>query len=149
MIFSKTLHFTEKVTLADVQREQELQRVCYKYNVCPKVYDLLVGREKAILEMEDLKAPNLYEVFGEDPLDVPGQVWEQIWTILNTLFVEEGIEYVDITPYNFLIRHGKVWIIDFGHAYYCKKGAKEPANWFLREFLIGKGGIQKWNPDFR
>jgi hypothetical protein len=38
---------------------------------------------------------------------------------------------------------GKIWIIDFGHAYYTDPSKK--VNWFLKEFLDGEFG---WNPDF-
>ncbi len=52
--------------------------VSQKYGFCPMVIDFLKGDTKAVLEMEDLKAPNLYVVFGEDPLDVPTWIWEKI-----------------------------------------------------------------------
>jgi RIO-like serine/threonine protein kinase len=69
--------------------------------------------------------------------------------ILETLFECEGIEYVDITSYNFMEDvDGKIWIIDFGDAYYTleEKGAPA-ANWFLRSVLAGESG-KAWNPDF-
>jgi hypothetical protein len=42
----------------------------------------------------------------------------------------------------------KVWIIDFGHAYYSTTPLaddKKAINWFLREVLDGE---KSWNPDF-
>jgi hypothetical protein len=55
----------------------------------------------------------------------------------------EGIEYIDITGYNFIEKDNKIYIIDFGDAEYSKKWKK--TNWFLEEFLNGHHG---WNPDF-
>ena len=41
-------------------------------------------------------------------------------------------------------KDNKVYIIDFGDAYYIKKN--KPINWFLQEVLDGYNG---WNPDFK
>ena len=60
--------------------------------------------------------------------------------IIEILYYTENIEYIDITPYNFIEKNEKIYIIDFGHANYRK--AK---NYFLREFL---DGLNKWNSDF-
>ena len=62
---------------------------------------------------------------------------------MQTLYDNEGIEYIDITGYNFIEKDKKIYIIDFGDAQYSKKWKK--INWFLEEFLNGHHG---WNPDF-
>jgi hypothetical protein len=82
--------------------------------------------------------------YGENPNVLPKKYWHQIRNILETLLYEEGIEYVDITPYNFIEKEDKIYIIDFGDAYYTNTNDK--INWFLQEVL---DGFEGWNPDFR
>ena len=91
--------------------------------------------------MEKIDALCVADMYGEDVEKLPNWIWEEIVRILTVLYTCEGIEYVDITPYNFIEVNGKVWIIDFGHAYFTK-----PKNWFLRDILKGEKG---WNPDFK
>ena len=63
---------------------------------------------------------------------------------MKILYYEEGIEYIDITGYNFIEKDNKVYIIDFGDAIYTKSHIE--MNWFLSYFLGGHNG---WNPDFK
>jgi hypothetical protein len=86
----------------------------------------------------------LYTLYGDDPADIPDWIWEQIRLIIQILYDEEGIEYVDITPYNFMESNRKIYILDFGDARYIPE-TDEPINWFLEEFLEG---TNSWNPDF-
>lgn len=65
--------------------------------------------------------------------------------MVRTLFEEEGIEYIDITPYNFLENEGELYMIDFGDARYIPTNIE--MDWFLKEFL--EDGVNSWNPDFR
>jgi hypothetical protein len=76
---------------------------------------------------------------------VPDWIWKEIQRILTILYEREGIEYIDITGYNFIQETdtNKIWIIDFGDAYYTIP--ERPINWFLKEILDGGKG---WNPDF-
>jgi serine/threonine-protein kinase RIO1 len=94
--------------------------------------------------MENLNEMCIADMYGEDPKDIPKIVWDQIRVILKILYFDEGIEYIDITGYNFIEKKGKVYIIDFGDAIYTKKNKE--MNWFLSYFLGGHNG---WNPDFR
>jgi serine/threonine-protein kinase RIO1 len=94
--------------------------------------------------MENLEELCLADKYGENPETIPKLVWDQIRMILKILYYEEGIEYIDITGYNFIEKDNKVYIIDFGDAIYSKKGNK--INWFLREFL---DGYNNFNPDFK
>jgi hypothetical protein len=57
-----------------------------------------------------------------------------------------NIEYIDVTPYNFVEVEGRVWIIDFGHA--MKRQAGRKTNWYLRD-IFDEGKISYWNPDFK
>jgi RIO-like serine/threonine protein kinase len=92
--------------------------------------------------MEDLKTGCLADVYGETVENLPEWVKEDVLDILNTLYTAGGIEYVDITPYNFIEVDGIVWIIDFGHA----RPVGETKDPFLEEIL--DNWELKWNPDF-
>jgi serine/threonine-protein kinase RIO1 len=92
--------------------------------------------------MDRLDAPCLADVYGDDPKQIPKRIWQEIHNILIILYEREGIEYIDITSYNFIEYKNKIYIIDFGDALYTKEGH---INWFLKEFLQGDYG---WNPDF-
>jgi len=128
--------------------EVELQTIASKYGFAPKVYEIFHTNTETIICMERINAPCLADVYGENPQEIPHKLWKQIETIVTTLYEEEGIEYVDLTPYNFIeLPNEKLYIIDFGDAYYTDKNMpKHPNNWFLREFLDGE---MTWNPDFK
>jgi len=97
--------------------------------------------------MDRINGVCLADIFTDNPKTVPDWIWKEIHRILAVLFECEGIEYIDITSYNFVldIEYNKVWIIDFGHAYYTKSKEGVAENWFLRDVLDGE---KSWNPDF-
>ena len=133
--------FIKKVSPDTIENEAELQNVAASYEFAPKVY--LVTEDE--IHMEDLQTMCLADKYGEDPNDIPPYIWVSIRTIIHTLYYKEGIEYIDITPYNFIEKDGKVYIIDFGYASYYK--SKEMMNWFVKQFL--EDGTNEWNPDFK
>ena len=133
--------FIKQVDRDTIEDEVELQTVSAAYGFSPKIYTVMNGE----IHMEDLETPCLADVYGEDPDDIPVYIWDSIRHMLTTLYEDEGIEYIDITPYNFIEKDGRVYVIDFGHAYYYK--SKEMKNWFVKEFL--EDGVNGWNPDFK
>jgi tRNA A-37 threonylcarbamoyl transferase component Bud32 len=143
-----------KMILADeerkIDREIEMQEISSKYGFSPKIINSKITFNKednkyiGNITMEHIKEMCLADKYGEDPQNIPKIIWDQIRIILKILYNEEGIEYIDITGYNFIEKNGKVYIIDFGDAIYSKK--YKEINWFLNYFLGGHNG---WNPDFR
>jgi len=133
-----------------ITREIEMQESAYKYGFTPKIisskihYNKEDGKYIGNITMENIFAMCIADKYGEDPSGVPKLIWDQIRAILKILYHEEGIEYIDITGYNFIEKNGKVYIVDFGDAVYTKKDKE--INWFLGYFLGGHNG---WNPDFR
>ena len=93
--------------------------------------------------MEHLHAPCLTEIYGDAIDDIPKWIREDIVDILYVLYTIAKIEYVDVTPYNFIERDGVVWIIDFGHA----KNVTSEIDPYLDE-LFASWMLTKWNPDF-
>jgi RIO-like serine/threonine protein kinase len=147
MKFHKTIVACEE---RKITREIEMQEISANYGFSPKIIssnivhadlnDKYIGH----ITMEKIDNMCLADQYGEDPRNIPKIVWDQIRTILKILYNEEGIEYIDITGYNFIEKKGKIYIIDFGDAIYTKKDRE--MNWFLSYFLSGHNG---WNPDFR
>jgi tRNA A-37 threonylcarbamoyl transferase component Bud32 len=143
-----------KVILEDeerkISREIEMQEISANYGFSPKIIksQIIFNNEdkKYIgnITMENLNELCIADRYGEDPRNIPKIIWDQIRTIIRILYNEEGIEYIDITGYNFIEKKGKVYIIDFGDAIYTRKDRE--MNWFLSYFLGGHNG---WNPDFR
>jgi predicted Ser/Thr protein kinase len=123
--------------------EIELQDIAAGYGFAPRIHRV----DGNVVQMDEIKGSCLADIYTDDPAKVPDWIWEEIHRILAVLFEREGIEYVDITSYNFMLENDtqKVWIIDFGHAYYTTTQDKKATNWFLREVLDGE---KSWNPDF-
>jgi tRNA A-37 threonylcarbamoyl transferase component Bud32 len=134
----------ENVSQGKIGLEAELQRKAYNFVPTPKVIDLVYNDNEGIIAMEKIPGMCLADIYGEDPYEIPEHVWQQIHDIIYTLYNDAGIEYIDITPYNFIEVNDKVYIIDFGHAYY--KNDYTETNWFLAGFLHG---LNEWNPDFK
>jgi RIO-like serine/threonine protein kinase len=142
--YTKIIPYTDKVGQGKISLEVELQKVASKHGFCPQIYDHVYHPNECHITMGNLNAPCLADQYGDDIDDIPQKVWDQIVLILKILYYDEGIEYIDITPYNFIEKDGIVYIIDFGHAYYVHY-SKE-TNWFLKDVLNGHKG---WNPDFK
>jgi RIO-like serine/threonine protein kinase len=118
--------------------EAELQRIAASYGFAPHVHSYKDGT----LVMDHIDGSCLADLYSDDSSKIPARIWDEIRRILEVLYEREGIEYIDITSYNFVEDvNGKLWIIDFGDAKYTEG----KVNWFLREFLDGENG---WNPDF-
>jgi tRNA A-37 threonylcarbamoyl transferase component Bud32 len=132
--------FSKKIPVNS--NEPELQEVGARLGISPKVYNVIKNCDHWILEMEELDGTTLAEEYGEDPEDIPDWIWEEIRFALILLF-EENIQYRDITPYNFMRVDEKIFVIDFGDAYYHDDSE---VNWFLQEFFDGENS---WNPDYK
>ena len=145
MIYSKQIIYNDEkhITKDKVDLEIKLQNyVSSKYSFCPKIIDVVYSNDHCTIHMENLEEMCIADKYGDDITHVPIEIISQIRNIIKILF-DDGIEYIDITPYNFIEKANVVYIIDFGHAYEKKKN--HHTNWFLEEFLQG---VNKWNPDF-
>ena len=129
-----------KRTEKQIRNEVLLQNRAYELGVCPKILDT---DYKTYIKMEHLDEMCIADMYGEDFKDMPKEILDQIYTIITRLYLECDIEYIDITPYNFIEKDDKVWIIDFGDAQEAPK-----KDWFLDELFKNRGMLQ-WNPDFR
>ena len=95
--------------------------------------------------MEKIEGELLADKYGDDPGNTPEWIWDEIKSMLTILYEEEGIEYVDVTPYNFIEKDDRIYIIDFGDAYYASENQEQ--NWYLETFL--NTNEKTWNPDYK
>ena len=145
-MFIKSISYTDKVCKEDVELEAELQLLASTYFFAPKVYNTIYDVDCARIVMEKINGPTLEDKYGNEPEDMPEDCWDQIRDILETLYDEESIEYVDVAARNFIECEEKIYILDFEHAYFIDKEDDEyEMNWFVRDFLDGENS---WNPDF-
>lgn len=143
MTYTKTITYDDDdITEDNARLEIELQTISSTYGFSPKILNTIFYKDKCVIEMEIIDEPCLADKYGTDSSDIPESYWEQIHNIIWTLYNNEGIEYIDITPYNFIEKDGVVYIIDFGHAYYTDE---ETVDVFLDEFFEGGN---KWNEYF-
>ena len=126
----------------EVEREVKLQQLAAEYGLAPSIIDT---DNATYITMEHLGPMNLAEVYGDAIEDIPHRIRCEIWDILWALYTCCNIDYVDVTPYNFIQKDGKVWVIDFGHAYSVPRGTLTP---WLFEVLSGEHCLSEWNADF-
>lgn len=107
---------------------------------CPRIYGY--DPDKKTMHMQRLPGMSVADMYGENPDEVPEWIFENIRTILKTLYVN-NVEYPDITGYNFMVHENKIYILDFGHAVVHDS---LPTNEFMLKFINGHNG---WNPEFK
>jgi tRNA A-37 threonylcarbamoyl transferase component Bud32 len=141
---------TNTFTKNDVnQNEYLLHTLCYSLigntsiNIhIPKI--ISYDRVNRCLTLEKINGDNLSNIYGEDIRGVPPNIVDIIRNFLRFL-CEQGIDYIDITGYNFMLdNHENIWIIDFEHT----KIRTEPnsPDEFLSRFINGE---LSWNPEFK
>jgi serine/threonine protein kinase len=137
-IFVKVMKIDGKLSKDLIDNEIKLQRRGAKLKLAPKIIDYFWDESTAYILMDRIFGKSIYDLYGDNSKDVPTKVFNQIRDILEKLY-SAGIEYSDISSYNFIIDNEKMYVIDFGHAKEIK------INWFLRDFL---DGCNEWNEDF-
>ena len=123
----------------EIAREARLQSVSAKLGLSPNV---LKSDNRTFIEMELIPSMALAYRYGDDVEELPDDIRKQVFDIVYTLY-QHGIQYVDITPYNFIEHEGKVWIIDFGHA----SNRRRLCRYLIK--LFNEGYLHAWNADFR
>ena len=116
------------------------QQIAAGLNIAPPIFET---NKTTYMVMQDLDEMCVADKYGPNPSNTPPWIWKQIHFILETLLKRGNIEYIDITPYNFIEKDGTVWCVDYGHAYPYRGSIQ---NWFLKEILEKK--LKRWNPDF-
>jgi len=134
-------YWTKTVSKTKANVEAELQNISARLGFSPYVLSVSEKEHFSIIRMERVDGVSLADKYGEDPSKIPDWIWNKIRYMLACL-IDNQVEYVDITPYNFMELEDDIKIIDFGDANYSNGNN----NWFLEEFL---DGLNEWNPDFK
>lgn len=140
-VFVKTYNIlVDDMTM--VMSEIEFQNKSSRFGLSPKIIQHYETEDKYIIEMERINGMTLADFYGEKMSDLPASVLCEVKRILKILLYS-GIQYIDITPYNFMIEKDteKIYIIDFEHA------SRININWYVRDFLLEEK-LNKWNEDF-
>ena len=81
----------------------------------PKI--IRYNKTKQLLTLPYLGCNTIAYLYGDEDIDTPIEVFEEIREIIKKLY-HYGIIYPDITGYNFIQGQNRIWIIDFEHAEY-------------------------------
>jgi len=139
---------TETHTKNDVQmHEYIMHKYIYELEIVnvPKIisYDY----HNKIMIMENIKGISISDYYGEEDYNVDESIYKRIHKIIKRLY-DNGIEYPDITGYNFIETNNGIWIIDFEHARFIDTNKKDDDKHtiFIKQFINGFNG---WNPEFK
>ena len=98
--------------------EYFMQKYVHQLNIVNVPEIIEYDEANKIMVMLKVGKNNLSHNYGENATDVPDELFDKVVKIVRTL-VLHGIEYPDLTGYNFVEdknTYGKIWIIDFEHA---------------------------------
>lgn len=126
-----------------IRNEVRLHRIAAALDVSPKIIDT---NYVSFIAMERIESMSLADKYGDEFEDIPFWIQEEIIEILWTLYSCAYIQYVDITPYNFIEHNGRVWCIDFGDA--VRQHPKTKLHPFLKK-VFNTWKLTSWNPDFK
>ena len=137
--------FRKIVSAKHAENEVYIHRIAYARGFAPRIRKINKGTTEWEIVMDDLGSQNtLADLYGTDCEDTPDWIWDEIREMVRVLYEDDEIEYVDVTPYNFLEVDDRIWMIDFGDARFAKTDVE--LDWYLQEFLYGENNI--WNSDF-
>ena len=126
--------------------EYFMQKYVHQLNIVNVPEIIRYDERNKIMVMRKVGKNNLSHNYGENATDIPDELFDTVVKIVRTL-VLHGIEYPDLTGYNFVEdanTYGKIWIIDFEHAKLAI--SKDITNIHIINICNGK---QIWNPEFR
>ena len=123
-----------------------------EYNVHRYVHDLQLvktpniieyNKNSCIMSMEKVDNMCISDFYGDSADKVPDDIFDKIRKIIKVLY-DNGIEYPDITGYNFIEYEDDIWVIDYGHASFMKDNSVKDD--FVIDFM---NGLNSWNPNYR
>lgn len=123
----------------------------HEYKMHKYVYNLKIvnvprvvkyDRKTKAMTMVKVDGLSISDIFTEESDNISEELFDRVREIILKL-VENNIEYIDITGYNFMLdAKDRIWIIDFEHAVYVEEVTDE----FVLEFC---DGLNAWNPLFK
>lgn len=139
-IFTK---YVADLSSESVRTEVHLQRLSSSMEVSPRI---LHTDYQTFVHMEAIPSMCIADKYGESISDLPVWIQTQIVEHLWTLYSCCQIQYIDVTPYNIIEHEGRVWIIDFGHAY--RNRPKSRLHPYLKR-MFDTWKLVEWNPEFK
>jgi tRNA A-37 threonylcarbamoyl transferase component Bud32 len=126
--------------------EYVMHKHIYEMNILNVPRIISYDYHNKILTMEKVNNMSISDFYGEEIDQVPKNILNKIREIIKRLH-DNGIEYPDITGYNFIEVFGEIWIIDFEHTKFFDKDSIKKSNNY--EFIINFiNGLNSWNPEF-
>lgn len=124
--------------------EYFMHNYVYKLNIINVPEIIKYDDDSKIMVMYKIGLHNLSDQYGENAKEVPNKLFDQVIKIVRTL-VLHGIEYPDLTGYNFIEDDcGVVGIIDFEHS--SLMTSSQVNNIHIQNIC---NGYKVWNPEFR
>ena len=140
---AKTM-FAKVLPAMDAEREITIQNIASSLGFAPKIRKVFKEKSEWYVLMDNLGSGHtLSDIYGDSSECIPQSVWQEIRNMVEVLYEDYEIEYVDVSPYNFIDVDGKIWMIDFGDARFAKTNID--MDWYLQDFLEGEN---MWNPDY-
>jgi len=134
------MFFKENVEL----HEYRIHKYIHNLDIVNIPRPISYDKEKKQFTMQKIQNMCVADFYGEDAKNVPIELFEKIRLTIATLF-EHNIMYPDITGYNFIEFGPRVYIVDFGHAYFRHRFEDKMKEEFILKFIEG---ANQWNPDF-
>jgi len=127
------------------EHEYKMHKMIYNLKLIhvPKIYRY--DKENKIMVMEKIFNMNIADEYGEDPCSIPRHIFEKMQEIIRKLYYA-GIEYPDITGYNFILHKEKLFLIDFEHSKFFSNETMHEVDPFVIKFI---NGLCEWNPNYK
>ncbi len=123
------------------------QQLAANMRIAPRV---LSTDNESYIVMEHLDEMCIADKWGENLDELETELADKIRAGIKDILCilhGQGIEYLDVTPYNFIEKDGRVWVIDFDDVKYIKKGSTTK-NAYLKPIIRGEKQLY-WNPAFK
>jgi len=120
--------------------EIRLQQIAADLGLAPTIHET---DNETYMVMDKIPSMNIADYYGTTIRGLPHSVRNRIVEILRILYTSKGIQYIDITGYNFIEHDERIWIIDFGDAY------DDDTDIHPHLAKILKTGLLRWNPEFK
>jgi len=130
LVEDRTIHSIENEILC-------LKRASY-YGIAPHIF---YSDRLTYIDMERIDGKTVKELYGEEISAVPSHILHNIFNLLEILYYKAGVEYPDVNPRNFIIKHNIIWTVNFSKARMVKVNVDMCT--YLSD-VFNKGKIHNW-----
>jgi tRNA A-37 threonylcarbamoyl transferase component Bud32 len=127
------------------ESEYIMHKIIYNSGIInvPEIYSY--DKNNKTMVMQKLYNMNIADEYGEDASEVPPHMFTLMQDTIRKLYYS-GIEYPNITGYNFIFYNKKMYLTNFKH---CKIFVNKPIRKvepFIKDFI---NGLCEWNPNYK